>query len=359
MRGQGPGAGQTCVIADRLKTMSVTAPELLVAALGGTIASTAAGSGGVTPALSGAEIAAAAGLDQVWPNLQADSTQVSQVSSANVTLEMLFDVVELARGSAVDGIVLTQGTDTLEESAFALWLLNDSGTHISATGAMRNPTLPGADGPANVRAAALTALSSQAAGLPASLVFNDEIHDPRFARKTHVSSTATFSSGPVLGAMGWISEDVVRLPHSPVAAGGHGASPPRSDSPFAGWTRPASLAAVALIEVGMGEPEESIEALLASESSGAVISGVGGGHVPERLAPTVTRLGEAMPVVLASRTGSGASLTQTYGYVGGEIGLLESGLIPAGILDARKARIVLTLALSLGLDPAEVFAAFA
>ena len=102
-------------------------PHLLVAALGGTIASTANASGGVAPALSGAEIAAAAGLDGIWPDLQADFTQVSQVSSANVTLEMLFDVVELARTTAADGIVLTQGTDTLEESAFGLWLLNDSG----------------------------------------------------------------------------------------------------------------------------------------------------------------------------------------------------------------------------------------
>ena len=329
--------------------MSQNAPHLLVAALGGTIASTSNQSGGVAPALSGAEIAAAAGLDQIWPDLQADFTQVSQVSSANVTLDMLFEVRELARATVADGIVLTQGTDTLEESAFALWLLNDSAAHIAATGAMRNPTLPGADGPANVRAAALTALSPLSSGLPSSLVFNDEIHDPRFVRKSHVTSTAAFSSGPVLGAIGWISEDTVRLPHAPAT----------SVSPFAGLPRPGTVAKVALAEVGMGEPGETLTQLLGSGFSGVVIAGVGGGHVPEHLVPAVTRLGEEMPVILASRPGSGASLTRTYGYPGGEIGLLESGLIPAGILDARKARIVLTLALSLGLDPAEVFAAFA
>ncbi|MCF2586762.1 asparaginase domain-containing protein [Brevibacterium sp. UCMA 11752] len=329
--------------------MSQNAPRLLVAALGGTIASTSNQSGGVAPALSGAEIAAAAGLDQIWRDLQADFTQVSQVSSANVTLNMLFEVRELAHASEADGIVLTQGTDTLEESAFALWLLNDSAAHIAATGAMRNPTLPGADGPANVRAAALTALSPLSMGLPSSLVFNDEIHDPRFVRKSHVTSTAAFSSGPVLGAIGWISEDTVRLPHAPAA----------SVSPFVGLPRPDTIAKVALTEVGMGEPEETLTQLLGSGFSGVVIAGVGGGHVPEHLVPALTRLGEEMSVILASRPGSGASLTRTYGYPGGEIGLLESGLIPAGILDARKARIVLTLALSLGLDPAEVFAAFA
>jgi L-asparaginase len=327
---------------------SSSAPHLLVAALGGTIASTANASGGVAPALSGAEIAAAAGLDGIWPDLQADFTQVSQVSSANVTLEMLFDVVELARTTAADGIVLTQGTDTLEESAFGLWLLNDSGIHIAATGAMRNPTLPGADGPANVRSAALTALSDQVGGLPASLVFNDEVHDPRFVTKAHTTSTAAFSSGPVLGAIGWLSEDDLHLPHAPRAP----------KSPFAGLPRPDRLAKIALAEVGMGEPEETLDLIAGSGFSGAVLSGVGGGHVPEHLVPAVARLGETMPVVLASRTGSGASLKRTYGYLGGEIGLLEAGLIPAGILDARKARIALTLALSLGLDPAEVFAHF-
>ncbi|WP_350269785.1 asparaginase domain-containing protein [Brevibacterium sp. CBA3109] len=330
--------------------MSANSPHLLVAALGGTIASTSNQSGGVAPALSGAEIAAAAGLDQIWPDLQADFTQVSQVSSANVTLDMLFEVRELARTCEADGIVLTQGTDTLEESAFALWLLNDSATHIAATGAMRNPTLPGADGPANVRAAALTALSPLAENLPASLVFNDEIHDPRFVRKSHVTSTAAFSSGPVLGAIGWLSEDTVRLPHSPSAV---------DVSLFAGLPRPEALATVALVEVGMGEPEATLTQLIDSGFTGAVLAGVGGGHVPEHLVPAVARLGEAMPVILASRPGSGASLTRTYGYPGGEIGLLESGLIPAGILDSRKARIVLTLALSMGLDPAEAFAQFA
>ncbi|WP_209324043.1 asparaginase domain-containing protein [Brevibacterium renqingii] len=331
------------------ETSSPTAPHLLLAALGGTIASTANAAGGVAPALGGVEIAAAAGLDGIWPDLQADFTQVAQVSSANVTLEMLFDVVELARSTEADGVVLTQGTDTLEESAFGLWLLNDSGVHIAATGAMRNPTLPGADGPANVRAAALTALSDQVSGLPASLVFDDEVHDPRFARKSHVTSTAAFSSGPVLGAIGWLSEDALHLPH-----------PPRTPkSPFAGLARPERLSKIALAEVGMGEPEETLDLIAGSGFAGAVVSGVGGGHVPEELLPAVARLAETMPVVLASRTGSGASLTKTYGYPGGEIGLLESGLIPAGLLDARKARIVLNLALSFGLAPAEVFAGFA
>src|SRR5699024_7116943 len=148
------------------ESSSHTAPHLLLTALGGTIASTANATGGVAPALGGAELAAAAGLDGIWPDLPADFTQVAQVSSANVTLDMLFDAGALARGCAADGLVLTAGSGTPEEAAFGLWLLNDSGVHIAAAGAMRDPTLPGADGPANVRAAALTALSDQVSDLP-------------------------------------------------------------------------------------------------------------------------------------------------------------------------------------------------
>src|SRR5699024_10670819 len=162
-------------------------------------------------------------------------------------------------------------------------------------------------------------------------------------------STAAFSSGPVLGAIGWLSENTLHLPHAPQT----------SPSPFAGLPRPERLKDIALVEVGMGEPEQTLELIAGSGFAGAVISGVGGGHVPESLLPAVTRLAEAMPVVLASRTGSGASLKRTYGYPGGEIGLLEAGLVPAGLLDARKARIVLTLTRCCGRDPAEAIAHFA
>src|SRR5699024_1903010 len=93
---------------------------------------------------------------------------------------------------------------------------------------------------ANVRAAALTALSDQVSDLPASLVFDDEVHDPRFVTKSHATSTAAFSSGPVLGAIGWLSETTVHLPHAPRTAA----------SPFAGLPRPERLKDIALAEVG-------------------------------------------------------------------------------------------------------------
>src|SRR5699024_4515780 len=143
----------------------------------------------------------------IWPDVQAEFTQAAQVSSANVTLEMRFDGVDLARSPPAAALVLTPGTSPPAEPPCGLWLPRDSAGSLAATGAMRNPTLPGADGPANVRAAALTALSDRVGDLPASLVFDDEVHDPRFVTKSHATSTAAFSSGPVLGAIGWLSEN--------------------------------------------------------------------------------------------------------------------------------------------------------
>src|SRR5699024_11527584 len=94
---------------------------------------------------------------------------------------------------------------------------------------------------------------------------------PRFVTKSHATSTAAFSSGPVLGAIGWLSENMLHLPHAPQT----------SPSPFAGLPRPERLKDIALVEVGMGEPEQTLELIAGSGFAGAVISGVeiGRAHV--------------------------------------------------------------------------------
>lgn len=373
---------------------------LHVIALGGTIASSSpaggVGSGGgptgtpsgVAPSITAAEITAAARLDSLPGDpVEVTVEQLAQVGSGSITLDILHRVVRSARAAArrgATGIVLTQGTDTLEDSAFALALLNDAGIPIVLTGAMRNPTLPGADGPANVRAAAVVALAPEAAGLRAALIFADEVHDPVFVRKAHASHVSPFTSGPVIGALGWVAEDRLHLPHVPVPrslpAGlavpehaepvapepedaeevteGHRSAPPNADGDPHDSGAGDGFPRVAQIEVGFDDGLEHLAALPDLGYAGAVIAGVGGGHVAEWAVERVAALAARLPVVLASRTGAGATLESTYGYPGAEIDLLGRGLIPAGCLDPRTARIALTLALARGIDPAEVFAAF-
>ena len=348
-----------------------------IAALGGTIASVPTESRGVSPSVSGEDIARAARLDtidvgsvvgHVAPpagqageeggqgagasscGLQLTFEQVAQVGSGSITVEHLVSVVESARTAADEGavgVVLTQGTDTLEETAFVLSRINDSGIPIVVTGAMRNPSLPGADGPANVRAAVIAALSPQARGLASALVMADEIHDPVFVRKDHTSFIHAFSSGPSAGPLGWVSEDRVILPHVPAAgvAGAAGAAPRPQ---FPGLTSADVFPQVAVIAIGLGDSLAILDAVADAGYAGCVLAGVGGGHVPQSALPPVERLAQQMPVVYSSRTGSGSALENTYGYPGAEIGLQKMGLVPSGVLDPYKARLQLRLALAVG-----------
>ncbi len=341
-----------------------------IAALGGTIASVPTESGGVSPSVSGEDIARAARLDAIdvdaaaghaaspagqageedgqragasSSGLQLTFEQVAQVGSGSITVEHLVSVVESARtaaGEGAVGVVLTQGTDTLEETAFVLSRINDSGIPIVVTGAMRNPSLPGADGPANVRAAVIAALSPQVRGLASALVMADEIHDPVFVRKDHTSFIHAFSSGPSAGPLGWVSEDRVILPHVPAAVGA--ARRPQ----FPGLTSADVFPQVTVIAIGLGETLAILDAVADAGYAGCVLAGVGGGHVPQSALPAVERLAQQMPVVYSSRTGSGSALENTYGYPGAEIGLQKMGLVPSGVLDPYKARLQLRLALA-------------
>lgn len=348
-----------------------------IAALGGTIASVPTESGGVSPSVSGEDIARAARLDTIdvdavaghaappagqegeeggqgagasSSGLQLTFEQVAQVGSGSITVEHLVSVVESAReaaGEGAVGVVLTQGTDTLEETAFVLSRINDSGIPIVVTGAMRNPSLPGADGPANVRSAVIAALSPQVRGLASALVMADEIHDPVFVRKDHTSFIHAFSSGPSAGPLGWVSEDRVILPHVP-AGGGLAAAGAAPLSQFPGLTSDNVFPQVAVIAVGLGDSLAILDAVADAGYAGCVLAGVGGGHVPRSALPAVERLAQRMPVVYSSRTGSGSALENTYGYPGAEIGLQKMGLVPSGVLDPYKARLQLRLALAAG-----------
>lgn len=344
----------------------MSAPRLHIIALGGTIASSPQtdAASGVTPSIGAEQIAAAAHLDTLTVKGEPPRVtfeQLAQVGSGSITLHHLFDAVRSIRRAAADGadgIVLTQGTDTLEDSAFVLALLNDAGIPVVLTGAMRNPSLPGADGGANVRAAARTALDptmkelAADRRLAAALVFADEVFDPMSVTKAHTTSVAAFQAGLGQGPLGWVSEDRFVLPHVPAASRAvPGWSVP--EVPEADQSAPAAAPAfprVAVIEVGLDDDLSLVEELAEAGYAGCVLAGVGGGHVPQSTVGRVAALAAEVPVVLASRTGAGATLERTYGYPGAEIDLLGRGLVPAGTLNARKARLALILALHFETD---------
>ncbi len=319
--------------------------RVVVFGLGGTISMTAT-TGGVVPTLSARQVvdsvAAVAGL-----GVTVDAVDYRRKPGWAVTADDLVGLaadIRAALTAGATGVVVTQGTDTIEESAYLLDLLHDGDAPVVVTGAMRNPTLAGSDGPANLLAAIQVAASAQLRGLGVLVVLADEVHAARHVAKGHTSSVAAFGSRNA-GPVGYIVEGTPVLAGRPV---GRFTVPLVPGSRWAG----VGLHVLTLDDDGVG-----LRAA-ADQRDGLVVAGFGGGHVTENAVPVLAELAARMPVVLASRAGAGRVLTATYASPGSERDLVGRGLVPAGFLDPYKARILLAALLSAGADRAAVSAGF-
>lgn len=321
-------------------------PKVTVFSLGGTISSTDAGGSGVEPTLTGETLVS--DVPEIAKVAEVSATSFRQAASGELTIEDLAELAAEITGridNGAAGIVITQGTDTIEETSFVLDLLVDRDAPVVVTGAMRNPTLPGADGPANLLAAVQVAASEDTRGIGTIVVLNDEIHAARFVKKTHTSNPATFHS-PLAGPVGWVSEGDIRVAMHPV--GRRKISLEEEDGDHH----------VCLLTITLGDDGRLLKAVDNLGYSGLVLEAMGGGHVPSIMVDVLTDLAGKMPVILASRTGSGEVLRRTYGFAGSETDLLERGLISAGPLDGLKARLYLTLLLRSGTSRDEIAGAF-
>lgn len=336
-------------------------PRVLVLSLGGTIAMGAPGQGGVTHSLEAGDLVAAvpalselAHIEAVaFRQLPGSHLAAADVAALAATIDAAF---ETGRAEAA---VVTQGTDTIEETSFLLELLGAAGRGaVVVTGAMRNPTLPGADGPANVLAAVATAVSGPAreGRLGVLVVMDDEVHAARFVAKTHTTSTAAFSSRP--GPLGWLSEGRPILVSEPIGelltqlpGGGVATSARRA-------LAAGEVPLVPLLKFSLGDDGALAAAAARLGAAGLVVEGSGGGHVTPAAASVLGGLAKELPVVLASRTGAGATLRSTYGFEGGETDLSRRGLIGAGWLNGLKARLLLTALLAAGATRGDVADAF-
>jgi L-asparaginase len=308
--------------------------KVAIFSTGGTIASVRGADGAASPNLTAEELVAA--VPQLAEIADLEAVRFRQVASSDLTIADMLALAERigqAVGAGATGIIVTQGTNTLEETSFILDLLWDREEPIVLTGAMRHPGLPGADGPANLLAATVVAASPLARGLGPVVVFNDEVHLPPFVRKTHTTNPATFRS-PLTGPIGWITENRLRIALRP-AVRHH----------IAIKSQGASIPPVALTKVALGDDGRLLTAIGSLEYKGLILEATGGGHVPRTMAEPLATLAAKMPVVLTSRTGAGEVLRNTYGFTGSEIDLLSRGLIHGGMLDGLKARLLLTLLL--------------
>jgi L-asparaginase len=305
-------------------------PRLLFVSLGGTITMVPSTEGGITPQLGAAELVASVPALADVADIEAQSPfKLPSPSLSNTNLVDVAGMIVKAFGEGIDGAVVIQGTDTIEESAFLLDVLVDSDKPVVITGAMRGATAPGADGPANLLAAAIVAASPASRGMGTLAVLNDEIHAARFVQKSHTTLTSAFLS-PMVGAIGTVVEGRPRY-HARVARN-------PCLSPAAGAPAP-----VALVKATMGDDGRLLRALPGLGYAGVVIEGMGAGHVPADVAPLVGELASQLPVVLSSRAMTGDVFTKTYGYPGAEIDLIQRGVVPSGYLSGLKARLLLGL----------------
>ncbi len=305
-----------------------------VIALGGTIAMTPDNtSGGVSPQLTATDlIKAVPGLTEI-AHFTAET--LTSVGSANLSFEVIAKLCRHIESVTADAVLITQGTDTMEETSFLASLIYCGEKPVVFTGAMRHAGLPSADGPLNLLSSARALIHLHDKGGMIALVMNNEIHSPWRVTKSHTSDVGAFRSEH--GTIGRIIEgDIVGLNDI--------AQPPKL-----ALMPSEPIKHVGLLKVSFDD-DTRLLAAAAKLYDGLVIEGLGAGHVNEPWSDTLAIIAQNIPVVLASRAGEGRVFEGTYGYKGAEIDLIKRGLVPSRSLNALKSRILLSVILGSNIE---------
>lgn len=307
----------------------------MLIATGGTISMRVdADAGGAVPRLSGSQILETVpGIERV---AEVEVHEFGRFPGPHMTVERMWElraaVLHAARGGAA-GVVVTHGTDTLEETAYLLDRSLPVGTPVVLTGAMRNASELGWDGPANLLAAAQVAASPEARGRGAMVVMDERIVQGAEVVKTHTEEAGTFRS-PNWGPLGIVDKGRVLFYRE------------SRRKPTLAPEAPAGP--VDVIKMVAGADDRLVSASLDTGARGAVIEALGRGNVPPAVLPGIRRWIDAgRPVVVTSRSSRGRVL-DTYAYAGGGHELREMGVIFADHLTGQQARLELMLALGDG-----------
>lgn len=307
---------------------------VVVVATGGTIAMKYdEASQGLVPACSGADLAAAVpGLSTIAP---LEFIQFSNIASPAMTPQNMWDlhvrIEEILARDDVAGVIVTHGTDTLEETSYFLDLLHHGEKPIVTTAAMRGAGDTSPDGPMNIYCAVKTAASSEARGMGVLVCLNETLHAPGEVTKTHSANPATFQS-PWWGPVGYVDCDKIVL---------------RRKSLGVKRFRPSALTArVDVIKAMTGSGREYIDFAVAQGCKGIVIEGFGRGNLPPAMIPGIAdAVQKGVAVVLTTRTVGGRVL-DVYGYPGSVTDSRRAGIAMGGEISAAKARLKLMLLLS-------------
>ncbi|WP_414445483.1 asparaginase [Burkholderia sp. 22PA0106] len=322
-------------------------PRIAVLATGGTIAGAAPDATNTAGYQAGA-LGIASLLDAV-PALarvaQIEGEQIASIDSKDLDPALWIVLAQrvdaLAADPRIDGIVITHGTDTLEETATLLHLAVKTAKPVVLTAAMRPATSLSSDGPLNLLNAVTVAASPAAHGQGVLVAFNNKIHSARDVVKTSTYAVDAFQS-PELGVLGWVQDGRVEFARGVVRA--HTAA-----TPFAVG---AEWPAVEIVTSYAGVSRTAVDALVAAGVKGIVVAGTGNGSIHATLqAALVDAVAKGVAVVRASRVGSGHVMRN------GAASDDALGFVSAGSLNPFKARVLLMLALASGVSGAQALQA--
>ncbi|RXK47927.1 asparaginase [Halorientalis pallida] len=316
-------------------------PNVAVISTGGTIASTGGGEA-ATPEKGGSELVDA--VPEITEHARVSVRELAQVASFNMDLETIADIGDATAEAIADGaegVVVTHGTDTMEESAYALDLTREFDAPVVFTGAQRRPDELSSDGPSNMLTA-IRAASHQrfrdAGGI--YVAFDMELHSPRDVTKSHTSALGAFES-PDKGPIASVTRDGLRVHR-----------PPGSYSDTLQSTR--TDADVMMIKSAASVDARQLEFAVNQGVDGIVIEGTGLGNITSALGRAVDSVvEEGIPVVVTSRCQGGAT-APVYGTPGGGRTLIDNGAVQANDLSAQKARLKLAFALAEAEDPGSI-----
>ena len=305
--------------------------------------------GAAVPALGAEDILAQVrGLEEI---AEIEVEDFSRLPGPHVTPEQMWRLAR--RASAwlerpdIDGLVITHGTDTIEETAFLLDLLLLTDKPVVMVGAMRTVSDVGWDGPANLLAAVRVAAAPSASGQGVLVVMDERILPAREVRKVHTESSASFTA-PEFGPLGQVDAGQVLIRRTVRARPAW-----RSADAEPGLRVSRLDTRVSLLQTFTGMDDGLVKCVAATDSRGLALVAYGRGNVPPSIMPALeSAIASGLLVTVSSRCVAGR-VSARYGYEGGGLHLRNIGAVLAADLTGAKARLLQMVALGTAKDAAE------
>lgn len=293
------------------------------------------------PSLTGEEIMSmVTGIEKF---AEIESYSFSSMPSPHMTFKTMIELSnftkEILKREDISGVVITHGTDTLEETAYLLDLTIDSDKPVVITGAMRSGSELGYDGPSNLAAAICTAISEDSIGRGVLVCFNGELNSASEVTKANSMALNAFRT-PNFGPIGIVDNNKVMFYRDAKNTEKYEVQEIKKD--------------VALIKCVVDMDSTFVDFVVEKGFGGIVIEALGRGNVPPKMVSGIKNaLEKGLPIVVVSRCFEGR-VHESYGYEGGGKMLKDLGVIFGDTLPGQKARIKLALAINSGIDKEEI-----